>query len=368
MSFMRADGIEILQEKYRRGEVDRRLFLKLLGVLGATSLAPTGLAWAQDKTITLATWGGDTTKAIEEVLGGAFKQASGITPRSDTAGPSEGAVQAQAASGKISWDVLQLEYFSSITLGKKGFLGQIDYDVVKKEKVFEGGTHEWGVATFMSAYVLVYDKRLFGDNPPKSWADFFDVEKFPGKRTIPKWMIGMPEAALLADGVAKDQLYPLDLDRAFAKIKTLMPHVSAVWGSFSEGQQIMIDGDAAMGMLPITRAVLVDRETDKNVTYAFDDGLMFVDAWSFMKDNPAGAEAANQFIATTQDPALQVELLRRVGFAPVNPEASALVPDDLKPIDCSQPDHLKVMHTIDMNWYADNYGAALDQYTALVAG
>ena len=54
------------------------------------------------------------------------------------------------------------------------------------------------------------------------WADLFDTAKIPGKRTFYKWSApGVLEIALLADGVAPDKLYPLDLDRAFKKLDTI---------------------------------------------------------------------------------------------------------------------------------------------------
>ena len=40
-------------------------------------------------------------------------------------------------------------------------------------------------------------------------------------RTIP--------AALVADGVPKDKLYPLDLDRAFKKLDEIKPHIKVWW-------------------------------------------------------------------------------------------------------------------------------------------
>lgn len=366
---MKDEFVDVLRHRFERGELGRRDVLKGLGMLGVGSLALSpGRLMAQSRQLVLATWGGDTTKAIEQILGNPFGQAMGLSVVSDTSGPSEGAVQVQAASGSISWDVMLLEYFSSITLGRNGLLGEIDYSIVAKDKVFDGESHQYGIASAYVGYVIVYDAQKYGDNPPRSWADFFDVEKFPGKRTLPKWMISVPEAALLADGVKPQDLYPLDLDRAFAKVEKLMPHVASVWGTGAESQQLMLDGDASMGMLWTTRAILVDRDSERQVTFTFNDGFLVPDAWGYMKDNPAGAKAANEFIAFGQDPARQVELLRLAGYGPANPATAALVPDDLKRIDCTQPEHRKLMHSVDMGWYAENYAAALDRFTALVSG
>jgi spermidine/putrescine-binding protein len=116
--------------------------------------------------------------------------------------------------------------YSSYRLGKEGVLAPIDYGVVDKSLIGYGDIHEFGLANYTYSYVIGYDAKKFGKNPPKSWADFWDVKKYPGKRTLYKWMSANLECALLADGVPADQLYPLDVDRALRKIEELMPHVA----------------------------------------------------------------------------------------------------------------------------------------------
>ncbi|WP_307436967.1 extracellular solute-binding protein [Labrys monachus] len=362
------DCFDILKLKLDRGEIDRRSFLRGIALMGAGALAlQSGAVSAQEKEMVMVTWGGDGTKAFEKAFAAPFAKATGIRVKSDGSGPTEGAVKAQFEGGKISWDVMDTEFFSSKTLGEKGYLGKIDYNIVKKEKIHGSDWHDWGVANYYNTYVMVYNKKKFGDNPPKTWADFFDAEKFPGKRTLPKYMIGAPEAALLADGVSPDKLYPMDLDRAFKKIKDFMPNIVSFWGSAAESQQAVIDGEAVIGLLWGTRAQLVHRDTGGDVTFTFQDALLTPSSWSYMNKNPAGAEIANQFIAAAQDPALQIELLRLVGCSPANPAAAAMVPEDLKPFDCMQPEHLKIMHSVDMEWYGKNYGAALDRFIAMIA-
>src|SRR5262249_55277516 len=71
-------------------------------------------------------------------------------------------------------------------------------------------------------------ETLAGKPLPKSWADFWKVADFPGRRgflTAPYWVL---EAALAADGVDPTKLYPLDIDRAYAKLNVLKPDVQ-IW-------------------------------------------------------------------------------------------------------------------------------------------
>ncbi|MGF7160492.1 putative spermidine/putrescine transport system substrate-binding protein [Rhodoligotrophos appendicifer] len=362
------DCFEILKQRLARGEIGRRDFLKGIALLGVAPLAlKSGMLSAQEKQFVLVNWGGDAIKAFDEAFAQPFAKASGLTVKIDGAGPTEGAIQAQVTSGKVSWDVVDADIFSAEALGKKGFVQKINFDVVKKDKILEGGWNDYAVANYYLSYVLVYDKEKYGDTPPKTWADFFDVEKFPGKRTMYKWMVGNLEAALLADGVAPDKLYPLDVDRAFKKIKAFSPNIAGFWGSGAESQQLMLEGEASMGLLWNTRAKLIDKDSEGKITYGFAEGFLGPSSWAIMKDNPAGAEAANAFIASAQDPAGQVKLLELLGNGPANPAAAAMVPAELKKDDCTQPEAVKVQHQLDQSWYVENYSATLDKFLALIS-
>ena len=129
--------------------------------------------------------------------------------------------------------------------------GQINSIVQVGSTVVVGGTFTSvtppGGGAQARSYVIAFDAKRFGKNPPKSWADFWDVKKYPGKRTLYKWMSANLECALLADGVAPDKLYPLDVDRALRKIEELMPHVVTHWSTGAESQQLLRDGEASMG-------------------------------------------------------------------------------------------------------------------------
>ena len=79
-----------------------------------------------------------------------------------------------------------------------------------------------GVAGDTFTFNVNYNSEEFSSDEPEGWADFFDTDAFPGKRAV--WgsyvVNGVLEGALLADGVAPEDLYPLDLDRAFEKLDT----------------------------------------------------------------------------------------------------------------------------------------------------
>ena len=78
-----------------------------------------------------------------------------------------------------------------------------------------------GVAGDTFTFNMNYNADEFSGDQPTSWTDFLDTEGFPGSVECGEHVVNGARGALLADGVAPEDLYPLDLDRAFAKLDTI---------------------------------------------------------------------------------------------------------------------------------------------------
>ncbi|HEY3624592.1 MAG TPA: ABC transporter substrate-binding protein [Roseiarcus sp.] len=363
------DCLEILAEKARRGGLSRRQFAQWAAIaLGGAPLAlrSTG-ARAADKQLVLVNWGGDAIKAYDQAYGQPFFKETGIEVKEDGTGPTEGAIAAQFKSGKPTWDLVDADPFSAITLGKQGMIEPIDYTVVDKSKMRAGFGWDYAASTYFFSYVIAYDAQKFASDPPKSMADFFDVAKYPGKRSLYKWGAGMWEAALLADGVAPDKLYPLDLKRAHDKIAAFKPNVVSYWGGGAASQQVLLSGDAAMAIIWSTRASLLDRDSNGQIKFIWDQGSISPGALAVIKNNPGGKEAAMKFIASTSDPQRQLIMFNLLGQGPANPATDALIPADQRKYNPVDPANFSKQVALDMPWYSENYSAALDAYTKIIS-
>ena len=177
----------------------------------------------------------------------------------------------------------------------------------------------------------------------------------------------MWEAALLADGVAPEKLYPLDLKRAHDKIAAFKENVVSYWGGGAESQQVMLSGDASMAIIWSTRASLLDKDSAGQIKFIWDQGLISPGALAVIKNNPGGKDTAMKFIASTSDPQKQLVIFDLLGQGPANPATDALIPDDKKKYNPVDPANMKRQVALDMPWYADNYGAALDGYTKIIS-
>ncbi len=364
----RSDALEILSLRAARKEISRRDFVRGAALLLATPLAlRAGMARATEQLV-LANWGGDAIDVYKKAFSGVFNTATGMGLNIDGSGPTEGAIKAQISSGSIVWDVIDTDLFTGVNFGRKGVLEPIDYSVVDRKRQRENSAYEHAVGNFLISFVLAYNTEKYAERAPSSASDFWNVAEFPGKRTMYKWMNGMLEAALLADGVTREMLYPLDVDRALAKIEELKPHVISFWGSGAESQQLLIEGEASMGYVWNSRAQLIETDTNGAVKWTFDGGFLSYDCWMVLKGNPAGRETAMKFIAASQDPDAQLALFNLLSCGPANPEADALIAADRQHLNNASAENAAKQVILDAEWYADNYSASLEKFLAVVSG
>jgi len=361
------ERLESLTARVKRGEISRRDFTALIaGLVAAAPLLRGTAAYAQAKELVLVNWGGDAITAYGAAYGEAFTKDTGIVVKMDGSGPTEGAVATQFKSGKPTWDLVDIDPFSAITLGAQGMLEPIDYAVVDKTKFRPGFGWEYAASTYFFSYVIAYDTATHA-TAPTGMVDFFDVEKFPGKRSLYKWGVGVWEAALLADGVTPDKLYPLDLKRAHDKIAAFKEHVVSYWGGGAESQSVLLNGEASMAIIWSTRGSLIEKDSGDQIKFIWDQGVIAPGALAVLKGNPGGKEAAMKFIASTQDPQKELVMFEKLGQGPANPAADAMIADDQKRYNPVDPANMPKQIALDMNWYAENYGKALDEYTKIIS-
>ena len=221
-------------------------------------------------------WGGTTQAAQEKAWVKNFEKSSGASVRLD--GPTDyGKFKAMVESGNVSWDVVDVEGDFAVSAAKAGLLEPLDGNVIPKAKLdprFSGADY---VGSFYYSFVIGFNKdALGGAKTPASWADLFDKTKFPGKRSFYKWSApGVLEVALLADGVAPNKLYPLDLDRAFKKLDTIKADI-VWWSTGAQSQQLLASGEAPMGSFWNGRVYAVQKD-EPSVGVSWNQNLTAAD-------------------------------------------------------------------------------------------
>ena len=221
------------------------------------STALTSLAFAASADVTVMSWGGSYGAAQTEAHVKPFAAKTGIvTTMTDSDNPAT-PIKAMVEAGNVTVDVASVEYADAIRLCDEGVLEPIDVASLPAgadgtpaaDDFLPGAVTECGVSTDIWSNVFAYDTTKFPEGP-KVVADFFDLEKFPGKRGLRKGAKSVLELALLGDGVPASEVYavlstPEGVDRAFAKLDTIKANV-VWWEAGSQAPQLLADGEVAM--------------------------------------------------------------------------------------------------------------------------
>lgn len=223
------------------------------------STALAGLASVASAEVIVMSWGGAYGAAQTEAHLKPFTAATGIpTTMLDSDNPAT-PIKAMVEASNVTNDIASLEYADAIRLCDEGLLEPIDPAILPAgsdgtpamEDFLPGAVTECAVSTDIWSTVWAYDTTKFAEGAaPTTAADFFDLEKFPGKRGVKKSAKAVLEFALMADGVAPADVYatlstPEGLDRAFAKLDTIKNDV-VWWEAGAQAPQLLADGEVVM--------------------------------------------------------------------------------------------------------------------------
>lgn len=298
--------------------------------LAVASALTAHAASAEDMVFT--SWGGTTQDAQAANWAQPFTDKTGTGVVQD--GPTDyGKIKAMVEAGAVTWDVVDAEFDWALQAGKQRLLEPLDFAVIDKTKLDPRFVSDYAVGSFYYSFVLGWNPANFTDAQPATLADLFDTTKFPGKRTFYKWSApGVIEAALLADGVAPDALYPLDLDRAFKKLDTIKSDI-IWWEGGAQSQQLLASGEAPIGFFWNGRLAALQAD-GMPVGISWDQNITAADALVVPKGT-AHKDAAMKFIAEATSAEGQAAFATATGYAPVNlgsadlmdPAVRATLPD-----------------------------------------
>jgi putative spermidine/putrescine transport system substrate-binding protein len=129
-----------------------------------------------------------------------------------------------------------------------------------------------------------------------------------------------------------------------------------------------MNGEVAMTYVPLSRALQAEKESGGKMKWIWSGGTCFGTGWCVPKGTPR-AEEAQHFLRVCQDPEPQIELIETMGFGPANPEAAALVPDNLKRTNPTDPTNLATpgYGIADPVWYAEKYNETFEKWLQLIS-
>jgi putative spermidine/putrescine transport system substrate-binding protein len=296
----------------------------MLALIGVAFLPLYGAA---AEPLTVISFGHADQAALSEAYYAPFQAQTGIEIKSFSYDGQTTELDQMVKSGKPTWDVIQVES-RTLQLGcQQGLFEHLDYHRIgDKADFIPGAVSDCGVGIFAWSMALAYDaNRVAGT--PSSWADFWDLKKYPGKRGLRRSAKYTLEIALLADGVAPGDVYKMlatgqGVDRAFRKLDRIKSDV--VWWEAAPQPALYL----AAGTFVMTSAYTLwferDRTPKPGLRLAWDESLYDVDSWAIPKGTPRISDAY-RFIAFASQPQQQRVLSDALAYGPANWKAVRLL-------------------------------------------
>jgi putative spermidine/putrescine transport system substrate-binding protein len=318
-------------------------------------------------------WGGSYQEAQRKAFFEPFEAATGVQITEDT-GPQIERSQAEVATGHPSFDLTATNQpFYMIGL-ENNLWEPIDYQYFRPEDLAAMPDQvrlPYGVATIYYAEGMAISTTAFppGQPQPNSWADFWDVQRFPGKRIMPSCDLGtypIPEAALLADGVPPDQLFPIDVPRAIRKLKELVPYVTTWYKDVAQAGQLLVNGEGVMSMAPDGRIKLLIQQ-GAPIQFVWNQSRYTYDVWYVLK-GAANRDNAMRFIAFASQPQPQADMARLSLYAPTNPQAFDLIDQETAKLLVTYPDNFRQTIQKNETWWKANRDMWIEECTKATLG
>jgi len=343
--------------------------VRFYGIIAATVLAGS-IVSASARDLTVSSWGGTYQDAQREIYFKPFADKSGKPLLDEAWDGGYGILQAKVKAGEPNWDVVQVEA-EELALGcADGIYEKLDWDRVGgKQAYIPSAVDECGVGTIVWSTGIGYDADKLKE-APTSWADFWDREKFPGKRSFRKGPKYALEFALMADGVAPQDVYdvlraPGGVDRAFNKLDELKSDI-IWWDSAAQSLQLISSGQVAMSSTYNGRISGVKRLEGRNLGFVFPQSIYAIDSWVILKGSP-NIEAGLDFIAFASQPENMAKLPQYVAYGLPRIEANDLVEEQYKAELPTNPVNLEQAIAIDVDYWTDNIEELTQRFNAWLA-
>jgi putative spermidine/putrescine transport system substrate-binding protein len=272
-----------------------------------------------------------------------------------TSPPDFGKLRAMVESGNVEWTVTELSQDAFRAL-KMNLLMPIDDRIVDRSHYPLEARNRYLLTTSVYSTVLGYRKDKFASGKePRTWADFWDVKNFPGPRSLRNSPLATLEFALLADGVKAENLYPLDVDRAFRKLDQIRPYVTVWWSAGAQPPQLLVDGEVVMAAGWNGRFYkAIQSGAPIGISW---EGASIHEAYFGIPRGCPHPEWAQHFLAAMTDAKAQAVFANEFVSPGLNPESSKYTDAAVRPYLPTEPNNLAHEFWSNTEWWTENLEA-----------
>jgi putative spermidine/putrescine transport system substrate-binding protein len=307
--------------------------------------------------VVACSWGGRGQEAMEEAWFRPFQELTGINV-TGTSAPDMAKLKVMAQVGNVEWDLIDTEGTQMLLAMKSDLLQKIDYDlifkIVPKEDLDPNVMTEYGIGSVAFSTVLAWNTEA-NKVGPKDWAEFFDTDKFKGRRALYAQPKPTLEIAMMATGVPKDKVYEMDVDTAFAALDKIGPKVdlwvekTSQWNVLMQNREIDLMG-SSLGR------TAQNKKAGLPYDFTFNQSIIEQSYWTIPKNAP-GAANAQKLLAFIMMKKGQLKIINEFPYGMPNvtvyddmsKEVAAMLP--------SSPQNAKLNLRINAQWWSDNADA-----------
>jgi putative spermidine/putrescine transport system substrate-binding protein len=287
-------------------------------------------------------WGDAVAKCIDEPL---LKE-KGIKVVTETPG-GYAKMAAQAKSGVINNVATDGSTSELARMAAEGLLEEIDWGAINPMPMFDEAKNKYGFGSSYYSTIMAWRK---GVPAPSNWVEFFDTEKFPGKRALPDYPDYVLPFAAMADGMTPDEIGKgIDLDRAFKTLKRVKKD-TIWWQAGAQPPQLLKDNEAQYAISWSGRVVGQD-----GVETSFNQGMLDM-SW-FMIAKGASEDQKKmlyQWFHEQTIPEKQACVAQYISYPGPSPELEKLLPKDKLNQFPTYSENKKVQWLINGDWWFKN--------------
>ncbi|WP_029059717.1 extracellular solute-binding protein [Stappia stellulata] len=284
-------------------------------------------------------------------------------------------LRAMNEAGNLTWDLVDVVAADAIRLCDEGLAEEIDHDeVLAAAPDGTPASDDFGDLIISDCYIpqIVYsttfgyrtDVDAWNGREPDDICDVFDLENFPGKRSLEKRPINNMEWALLCDGVAKEDVYDVletdeGIDRALAKLGTIKDD-TIWWSAGAETPQLLADSEVVIGSTYNGRLFSLIVEQDQPVKMLWDAQVFDLDGWIVPAGLPDDRKAAvMEFLKYATDTQRLADQAKYISYGPARASSAPLVGKhaelgiDMAPHMPTDPANATNTFLYNYEWWAD---------------
>lgn len=315
----------------------------LLATTALTVAAGTAFAEEMADSMTLVSWGGayqqsqinaysDPYQAMHDGLEVVWDESSAEAVAK---------LRAMDEAGNVTWDVVDVVAADALRLCDEGLAMEIDADeMLAAAPDGTSATEDFGDLLVGDCFIpqIVYsttfgyrtDMVPEGVDAPSKICDVFDLETYPGMRSLEKRPINNMEWALLCDGVAKDDVYEVlateeGQQQALDKLATIKDSV-IWWSAGADTPQLLADGEVFIGSTYNGRLFSAIEEQGQPIGMLWDAQVFDLDGWIIPTNLPEDRLArALDFVKFATDTQRLADQAKWISYGPARASSAPLV-------------------------------------------